>query len=138
MTDRQIEQVHILRKQGIGYGKVAQMLGVSENTVKSYCRRNALTGSRSMAAGILLEEHFCPNCGMQVLQTAGRKEKRFCSDRCRNAWWNAHLGDVQRKAIYEFECAYCHQPFTAYGNANRKYCSHECYVKARFGGDKHE
>ena len=134
MTDRQIEQVHILRKQGISYGEVSRLLGLSENTVKSYCRRNGLNGVRRMAAGTHMEGHFCQNCGLPVPQTSGRKVKKFCSDRCRNAWWNAHLDIVHRKAVYLHECAHCHKPFTAYGNANRKYCSHECYVEDRFHG----
>ena len=31
-------------------------------------------------------------------------------------------------------CPSCGSTFYAYGNRNRKYCSHECYVEARFGG----
>lgn len=52
--------------------------------------------------------------------------KKFCSDRCRMKWWNSHLDQVQRKANYDFVCPVCKKPFTVYGNANRKYCSHEC------------
>jgi len=29
-------------------------------------------------------------------------------------------------------CARCGKEFTSYGNKNRKYCSHDCYIKARF------
>lgn len=76
----------------------------------------------------------CPCCGVKVAQNPGRKAKRFCSDKCRNKWWNSRLDQVERKAHYEFVCAYCKKPFTAYGNAGRKYCSHECYIKDRFGG----
>lgn len=71
-----------------------------------------------------------------VPQTAGRKEKKFCSDRCRMKWWNSHLDQVQRKANYDFVCPVCKKPFTVYGNANRKYCSHECYIEDRFGGGR--
>lgn len=49
-------------------------------------------------------------------------------------WWNEHLDRVDKKANYEFVCAYCKKPFTAYGNAHRKYCCHECYIEDRFGG----
>ena len=38
-----------------------------------------------------------------------------------------------RKAVYHFVCACCGEPFTAYGNENRKYCSHSCYIAGRFG-----
>lgn len=29
----------------------------------------------------------------------------------------------------------CKKKFTAYGNSNRKYCSHECCINDRFGGE---
>lgn len=69
------------------------------------------------------------------MQVFGRKEKRFCSDKCRNKWWNTHLDKVNRRANYDFVCAYCKKPFISYGNKNRKYCSHECYIADRFGGN---
>ena len=33
-------------------------------------------------------------------------------------------------------CPVCKKTFTVYGNANRKYCSHECYIEDRFGGGR--
>ena len=48
---------------------------------------------------------------------------------------NINLDKVSRKAIYEFVCPACKKPFTAYGDKNRKYCCHECYVADRFGRD---
>ena len=47
MTDAQKEQVRYLRCEGLGYGAIATRLGISENTVKSFCRRNNLTGVAS-------------------------------------------------------------------------------------------
>lgn len=44
MTEEQKSRIHLLRERGLGYIRVAQALGISENTVKSYCRRNKLTG----------------------------------------------------------------------------------------------
>ena len=71
---------------------------------------------------------------MPVKQNPGRKKKRFCSDSCRMKWWNSHMDKVKRKAIYEFTCLHCGRTFTAYGNSGRKYCSHDCYIEERFGG----
>lgn len=79
-------------------------------------------------------EKPCLCCGKTIIQYPGRKEKKFCSDSCRNQWWNGHLNLVNRKAMYDFVCPACGKPFTAYGNRNRKYCSQECYFKDRFGG----
>ena len=134
MTDEQRLQIRNLRAEGYSYGRVSQMLGLSENTIKTFCRRNGLGGVVDAPAPTNAEGHFCLCCGVPVQQMSGRKEKKFCSDRCRNKWWNSHLEKVERKANYEFECPHCGKNFTAYGNKNRKYCSHECYIADRFGG----
>ena len=134
MTEQQKTQTIRLRGEGFGYARIAAMLGISDNTVKSFCRRSGLTGNTGFEHKDAEKEHFCQQCGLPVRQNPGRKEKKFCCDRCRNLYWNSHLDQVKRKAIYSYECACCHKPFTAYGNANRKYCSHECYVMDRFGG----
>ena len=135
MTDEQKMQITILRQRGIGYAKIAKTLNTSENTVKSFCRRNNLTGTYEVKKEVPEGVRLCKYCGREVMQNPGRKEKKFCSDTCRAKWWNSHLDQVKRKAIYEFECAFCKKKFTAYGNANRKYCSHKCYLADRFGGD---
>lgn len=143
MTEEQQLQIKKLRANGYGYIKVAQALGVSENTVKSFCRRNNLTGKAAVEASktrIPADDgkHLCMCCGLFVVQNPGRKEKKFCSDKCRMKWWNKNLDKVKRKAVYEYICPYCGKPFTVYGNSHRMYCSHECYVAARFGGGQDE
>jgi hypothetical protein len=34
--------------------------------------------------------------------------------------------------LYHFTCIACGKRFSAYGKADRKYCSHECYINDRF------
>ena len=120
MTNEQKEQIKKLRDSGYGYATIAEALGLTKNQVSAFVG-------------------CCRCCGKPLVQVSGRKEAKFCSDACRNKWWNAHLDQVNRKAIYEYTCPCCHKPFTAYGNSKRKYCSHECYIRARFkGGDGHE
>lgn len=36
------------------------------------------------------------------------------------------------KAMYRLVCVHCGQEFVSYGNRNRKYCCHDCYIKDRF------
>ena len=136
MTDKQRTQIKDYRKEGYGYKKISQLTGVCENTVKSFCRRNGLGGNAG-SMKLASNESLCKCCGVPVKQTPGRKQKIFCSDHCRNKWWNAHLSLVNRKAYYEYTCPTCGKVFTVYGNANRKYCSHECYITNRFGGIRH-
>lgn len=138
MNDTQRQQIEKLRAEGLSYGKISETLGLSINTIKTYCRRHGLGGVVATSAPIDEAGHFCLCCGKPVQQTPGRKEKKFCSDSCRNKWWNSHLDKVERKANYEFVCPHCKKPFTAYGNKNRKYCSHECYIADRFGGGSND
>ena len=128
MTNEEKSKIAVLRGQGYGYKKIAQQLGLSVDTVKAHCRRNDL------GAAVAHTDDKCLCCGKPLTRTPGKKPKKFCSDRCRNKWWNSHLDQVKRKAIYEFTCENCKKPFMVYGNASRKYCCHACYIEARFGG----
>lgn len=136
MTNEQRMIVSALRVQGMGYGAIARKVGISENTVKSFCRRNAQKEEKTLVGND--GEHLCLCCGTPVAQNAGRKEKKFCSDKCRNKWWNAHLDKVDRRVIREVTCAGCGKTFSVYGQAARKYCSHVCYIRHRFGGSADE
>ena len=141
MTDNQKSQIIKLRTAGNGYGKIAQALGISLNTVKSFCRRNDINGASAVEPSVQLtgESTCCENCGREIQQIAKRKKKRFCCDKCRNVWWNSHLDRVKRKAVYDFRCLHCGKEFHIYGDKRRKYCSHECYIADRFkGGDCNE
>lgn len=141
MNNQQKAEIASLRSQGYGYTKIAQVLGLSKNTVKSYCRRSSLSGEALGAAiGVpATASTFCLECGRAITQTVGRKQKKFCSDECRHKWWNARPEMITRKAVYSYTCARCGKPFTAYGNSHRKYCSHDCYIADRFkGGDGDE
>lgn len=130
MTYQQREKIRQLRGDGFSYSRIAATLGISENTVKSYCRRNNLSGV-SIGSAIQADGVLCHQCGSPLTHTAGAKQKRFCSDKCRMAWWNAHPEVVSRKAIYSFTCAHCGTAFESYGNKKRKYCSRACYAKSK-------
>lgn len=141
MTDNQKAQIIKLRAAGNGYGKIAQTIGISVNTVKSFCRRNDINGDTAAVPSVILtgETTACENCGREIQQIAKRKKKRFCCDKCRNEWWNSHLDQVKQKAVYDFRCPRCGKEFHIYGDRCRKYCSHECYIADRFkGGDGDE
>ena len=129
MTTAQKQRIEYLRDKGESYASIAEDLGMPENTVKSYCRRNKI--------GVAIKQkqptptEVCANCGCPLAHTPGAKHKRFCSDGCRMTWWKAHPEAVDRKAVYHFVCPTCGGSFEAYGNANRKYCSRACFGVAR-------
>lgn len=122
MTKQEIETLNLMRSHGKSAADIAIALGLSVNTVRSYIRHHPPKDAVQVG---------CRRCGKPVMQVKGRKAKYFCSDRCRNAWWNAHPEKVQRKAYYRLTCQFCGKEFVSYGNKNRKYCSRLCYADAR-------
>ena len=122
MTKQEIETLNLMRSHDKSAADIAIALGLSVNPVRSYIRRHPPKDAVQVG---------CRQCGKPVMQAKGRKAKYFCSDRCRNAWWNAHPEKVQRKAYYRLTCQFCGKEFVSYGNRNRKYCSRLCYADAR-------
>ena len=48
MTDTQKDRIRQMKADGFGYIKIARELGLSENTVKSFCRREGLNAVADM------------------------------------------------------------------------------------------
>lgn len=134
MTDKEKNMIAIYRNQGMSFTQISKRMKLSINTIKTYCKRHGLGGVRAYGAKSNVIITACEQCNQTVKQNSGRKQKRFCSDKCRNIWWNEHMELVKKKANYECTCEKCGKSFISYGNKNRKYCSHECYIEDRFGG----
>ena len=133
MTDKQKITIKDLRNKGVSYAQIAEQTGISRNTIKSFCRRSNIEIIEQIKTKDT-SKLSCKQCGEALHPIAGRKKPKFCSVECRRKWWNSHPEEVNRKAIYTFVCAKCGNTFTAYGNQGRKYCSHSCYINARFKG----
>ncbi len=132
MTEIQKEQIHEMRRHGCTYRHIADALFLKEGTVKTYCVRAVKKGMLTLTQPI--EESSCKQCGIHIEQVPKRKRKTFCSKACSQKWWNTHLYLVDRssKALHHFTCPTCGKRYSSYGNANRKYCSHGCYINARY------
>ena len=117
------------RAQGMGYTAIAGTLGLPKNTVKSFCRRNGLGKDSAQST---MAENICRQCGEVIRQNEQHKKRRFCSSTCRLTWWHAHR-DCGRNAIKRV-CLACQKEFVT--NRRQKYCSHACYIRARFGRRK--
>lgn len=125
MTDLQKEKIIELRHEGSSYAEISAEIGIPKETVKSFCRRNGMVTQTPKAAA----ENACRNCGNLIVQNPKVRKKVFCSAVCRTAWWKAN----PHSATANRTCAYCGKSFSAYGNSVQKYCSHSCYISARFG-----
>lgn len=132
MNKHEKEEIKKLRKKGLGYKRIAVILGLSHNTVKSYCRREKLKKET------IKKHDGCLLCNEKLIQKVGKKQKKFCSDICRMKWWNTHLNQVKRKSYSTHECLMCGETFKSYANKTRKYCSHRCYINFRFGDNNNE
>ena len=145
MTRDQQEEIRRLRASGEGYKRIAAMLGLSVNTVKSFCQRDNVkqeTGrpddttakscvytSRENVTG----ESLCPRCGKPNAQIPGRRERLYCSDACRMGYWRnlaRPVGGIRR-------CAGCGKVLLGH-DRTRKYCRHACYIAHRFGAAQKE
>lgn len=145
MTEQDKEKIAQWRMMGLGYKAIANRLGVSRDSVKSYCKYHGLAGS---AEAVKLNQQerienkkLCPVCGNEIERISHKgREKRFCSDKCRSAWWskNYQLHKFGRNKLYKIVCAGCGKEFVSYSNKTRKYCSRECYIKTRFGGHSND
>ena len=139
MTELQAGRIQELRMRGIGYRAIGDVLGMNRDAVRNYCKAHGLLGYGA-AVRINIKEQIaegiaCQCCGKLLEQPERGRKRRFCSDKCRREWWSSHQEEIRRSpdALYEGICAFCGRPFTAYGNQHRKYCSHDCYIRARFG-----
>lgn len=130
MTEKQKIEVERMRRNGIAYSRIAVITGLSRNTIKSYCRRLNFKSEEERPE----EKDICLQCGKAIVQREKVKRRKFCCTQCKTDWWKAHPDNVNRKANYELHCASCGKDFVSYGNKNRKYCCHECYINARFKG----
>ena len=116
-----------LRVNGLGYKRIATELGLSLNTVQSYCRRHPT----EMKAPERLPENGCLCCGARLHHTPDAKKRKFCSDRCRITLWNAHPEAGGKRKVREIACGYCGATYFVIGEQTRMYCSRICSDRAR-------
>ncbi len=138
MTNEQREKIKELRLQGMGYKAIANVVNLTRDSVRNFCKCNGLNGNSNLAARNIEEKIqnkvLCACCMKPLKQEARGRNKRFCNDKCRRKWWKEHqeARKLKTTAVYYFICVGCGNSFSTYGNKNRKYCSHDCYIKNRF------
>ena len=121
MKNAEIER---LQKQGYGYRKIATILSMSPNTVKSYIKRNL-----SEPELVMEETDVCLFCGEKLVHFPKKKKKKFCSKSCKLKWW--HNNSTKTKNKVSVICKCCGKEFLSYESKHSKYCSRACYDKVR-------
>ncbi len=122
MTTNEKAEVIKLRKEGLGYLKISKLTGISRDTIKSFCQKTERLENKETAK--------CEYCGNKI-DKSNRPAKRFCSDKCRSKWWNAHS---DKQMNFSAVCPVCGHEFFMHRRNEKKYCSRPCYIAARFYG----
>jgi endogenous inhibitor of DNA gyrase (YacG/DUF329 family) len=129
MTSIDKESIRRMRAEELGYKAIASKLLLSVDSVKSFCRRERLDSVTTKTT-----DDTCRQCGKPLERKPGAVQKKFCSDRCRSAWWSGHACLYKHKEENKKVCAHCGRAFYSFQSKQRKYCGHACYVSYRFLG----
>lgn len=132
MNELQKEKIKELRKSGYGYKRVAAELGISINTIKSFCRKEGLNGVK----GTVQTNDVCLTCGL-ALPPSKTKKRKFCSKECREKWWSKNRKALNKRNSRIEYCLNCGKEMRLYPYETSKYCCHACYTQHRFGGGAH-
>ena len=127
MTTEERKKIEGLRSKGYGYKRIAEELDIPLGTVKSYCRRNEIDSS----------EKRCPVCGKIIEENPIGRPKKYCSQKCRAAYWREHTDIMKSRNAKKHVCRCCGREFKTY-RSDSKFCSIDCYMAYRFGGVGHE
>lgn len=127
MTNEQKQAIASMRDAGVPITSIAQQLGLSVNTIKSFCKRHGIHSGNQSSKNIL----FCLQCHKEIPQAEHRKEKKLCSDKCRQLWWAENAALIPRDSQIERICPVCKKTFLSYKSKHRIYCSRTCCGKSK-------
>lgn len=122
MTAEQQNQIYELRKQGLGYGQIADKINSTKNAVRLFCRRQ----------NIAEEFAVCKECGQPYQKKRASKASAFCSKSCYEKWWRKV--NPGRRTVYRRICPVCEKSFEAASKKSQKYCSRACFYESRRNG----
>lgn len=129
MTERERNLIRAMRRSGRSYQEISSSLMIDKDAVRSFCRTHSIEPAGNPT------HSFCPECGKEITLSPKGRRRRFCTDKCRRAWWKHNRSKEQRsaEATRRSVCLNCGKEFTSYADG-RKFCSHKCYIEHRFGG----
>ena len=129
MTNEQKITIKKMREKLCSYAEIATLLGLSLNSVKSYCLRNHLN-----TEAITQNAKRCKYCGKPIIEPCKTKPRVFCNNTCKISWWKENKSHDHSRLVKENICLTCGKHFNDYASANRKYCSAECYQRRNCNG----
>lgn len=130
MTDEEKKTAMKMIERGYGYRIIASQLGLSVNTVKSFCHRQKVKGTDIPMTYVPYRD--CLWCGELLAQLPHKKKKKFCSDKCRLAYWNDQPEELRKRTHHECVCEFCGKTFLK--PKPQRFCSTACYAEYRKRG----
>lgn len=129
MTDIQKQKIKLLRSSGKSYRDIAAEMGLKESTVKTYCNRSGLT-DKDISLIRSKQKNKCLYCGAEIYQISKQKPKKFCSDKCRFAWWNKNRELKIKRALCTIKCRGCGKTLIQKPKTKpRRFCSDRCRLQ---------
>lgn len=116
MTKEQQNTIVLLRREGLGYGAIADKIEVTKNAVRLFCKRNNLGEGVS----------FCKECGKPFIIKKRGRPALYCSSKCCDKWWRSH--NESKRTEYHKKCCVCGTDFITRSHKNQKYCSRACFL----------
>lgn len=142
MDELQRQKIRRLRNQGYGYLRISEQLGISSNTIRSFCKKENIAGYIKIGEQLKGKDNLtvCKQCNRKFYQVAGRKKKIFCSSSCCKVYWTLHKDKQRRLVPQKYNCQICNKEYFEYPTRKRKFCSRNCYYiskcKAVFTDEK--
>ena len=117
MSFTQKDLIVAYREEGLSYREIAGKTGASEQFCRTVCSR----ASRKKL-GDVPPVGMCRFCGKQLVYTEKAKKRHFCSDQCRNSYYNRE----KKHKSYIRDCECCGKEFVSFGYPKKRFCSREC------------
>ena len=92
MTEKDKKTILEMRAAGISYKAISEKTGINVSTLKMFVHRHEKPEARR-----------CLRCG-KLLPEGARQTQRFCSQKCRNDWWNSHQDQLQGARHIAYVC----------------------------------
>ena len=118
MTEKEKRTILDMRAAGKQYKEISAELGIEVSALKVFVHRQKKPCARK-----------CAMCGKRLPDKA-RASQRFCSMKCKNAWWKKHPNQDGNDKRVVRACTSCGRQFISY-NPSSKYCSRDCYYASK-------
>ncbi len=118
MTNVEKNAIISMNEKGMSVNEISEILKISKNTIKSFLQRKRT-------------DDVCLNCGAVLTHIPHKKKKKFCSDKCRMHYWNAHTNEMSHTSAVIVKCEVCGKDVLSYRKKTRRFCSRECAAKGR-------